>query len=482
MIDLRPVGYICGLLLCTLSVAMLLPMAADWNAGDPHWMTFVEAAAITGVCGATLAIACANAVGSGLTLKQSFLLATAVWVVLPLFGAIPFMLGAPRVGFLDALFESMSGMTTTGATVFENLESLPAGTLLWRSLLQWLGGLGIVILALIFLPVMKVGGMQFFRSEAFDTLGKVLPRATDISIALVEIYVVLTLVCAMAYGLSGMSPFDAVNHAMTTIATGGFATSDASFAAYGPLSQYACVVFMILSGLPFVRYIQLVNGTAMPLWRDVQVRAYLRWSGYLMLAVAVYRFATTGGEPETVVREVMFNTVSLASGTGYSSADVASWGTFALVVLMVGGFMGACTSSTGCSVKVFRYLILFEAIKTEVRRLNSPHLVQPIRYEGRPVGKDVIAAVIVFFTLFMATFAVLSVLLTLTGLETRTAVTAAWTAIGNIGPAFGPEVSASGALVAFPESAKWLMIAGMLLGRLELMSVLVLFMPRFWRT
>ena len=481
MIDVRPVGFICGILLCILAAVMLLPMLADLATGSPHWLVFVQTSAITFVCGASLALACANATGRGLTLHQSFLLATSVWVLLPVFGALPFLMGAPGASLTDALFEAMSGMTTTGTTVFQGLEHLPAGTLLWRSLLQWLGGLGIVIVALIFLPVMKVGGMQFFRSEAFDTLGKVLPRATDISLALVEIYLVLTLACAMAYWLLGMPAFEAVNHALTTIATGGFATSDASFGAYGPALQYAAVVFMLLGGLPFIRYIQIAQGSFAPMWRDLQVRAYLRWTAYIVTAIVAYR--TTQGDvlSEDLVRSVLFNTVSLFSGTGYGSADVGAWGSFALVLLMVAGFIGACTASTGCSVKVFRYLILLEAIRTEVRRLHSPHLVRPVRYDGRSVAPDVIAAVIVFFTLFLATFAALAVALSLTGLEIRTAITAAWTAIGNIGPAFGSEVSESGAVTDFPEVAKWLMIFGMLLGRLELLSVLVLFLPRFWR-
>ena len=481
MIDIRPVGYICGLLLCVLAAVMMLPMLADLLTGSEHWIVFAEAGAITFLCGACLALACANGATGGLTLHQSFILATSVWVVLPLFGALPFVFGAPGASFTDAFFEAMSGMTTTGSTVFERLEMLPAGTLLWRSLLQWLGGLGIIIVALIFLPVMKVGGMQFFRSEAFDTLGKVLPRATDISLALVEIYLVLTLACAASYWALGMLPFEAVNHALTTVATGGFATSDASFAAYGASVQYAAVVFMLLGGLPFIRYIQMAQGSFAPMWRDLQVRAYLRWTVYIVTVIVAYRTIQGDALSESLIRDVLFNTVSLFSGTGYGSADVGAWGAFALVMLMVAGFIGACTASTGCSVKVFRYLILLEAIRTEVRRLHSPHMVRPVRYDGRPVAPDVIAAVIVFFTLFLATFAALAVCLSLTGLEMRTAITAAWTSIGNIGPAFGAEVGESGAVTGFPAAAKWLMIFGMLLGRLELLSVLVLFLPRFWR-
>ena len=481
MPDLRPVGYIIGLLTAVLGLAMLVPMGADLLAGDPNGWSFLAASMITALSGVALALACASGTARGLTLRQSFLLATGTWMALPAFGMLPFILGAPGAGVTDALFEAMSGMTTTGTTVFTRLEDLPAGTLLWRSILQWLGGLGIVIVALIFLPVMKVGGMQHFRSEGFDTLGKVLPRALDISRGLVQVYVGLTALCAMVYVMLGMDGFEALNHAMTTIATGGFSTSDASFAQFGAGAQYAAVVFMILAGLPFVRFVQLAGGSFAPLWRDVQVRAYVRWSGYAIGAVVLYRLWQEGGALELTLRESAFNVVSLFSGTGYGTADASSWGAFPLLVVIVGGLIGACTASTTCSLKVFRYLVLFEAIKTQLRRIHSPNRVIPVRLGGRPLGEDVINSVIALFALFLFSFGLTAVMLSLTGLEMRTAITAAWTAICNIGPVFGPEVGATGAVDGFPTPAKWIMIFAMLLGRLELISVLVLLLPRFWR-
>ena len=481
MPDLRPVGFIIGLLTAVLGLAMLVPLAVDWAAGDPNWWSFLAASVLTVLSGAMVALACGGGRAQGLTLRQSFLLATGTWAALPAFGALPFVLGAPGAGWLDALFEAMSGMTTTGTTVFTGLDALPEGTLLWRSILQWLGGLGIVIVALIFLPVMKVGGMQHFRSEGFDTLGKVLPRALDISRALVQVYVALTALCALVYVAAGMGGFQALNHAMTTIATGGFSTSDASFAQFGPAAQYAALTFMIVSGFPFVRFVQLAGGSVRPLWRDVQVRAYVRWSFYAIAAVFAYRLWHEDGPVEQVLRETAFNVVSLWSGTGYGTADPSAWGGFPLVVVMVAGLIGACTASTGCSLKVFRYLVLFEAIKTQLRRIHSPNRVLPVRLGGRPLGEDVVNSVIALFALFLFTFGVTAVLLSLSGLAPRTAITAAWTAICNVGPAFGPEVGATGAVDGFPAAAKAVMIVAMLLGRLELLSVLVLLLPRFWR-
>ena len=481
MIDVRPVAYVIGLLVAAMGAFMLFPLALDYASGDAHWRAFFRASVICFVAGGALALASANGAGEGLTLQQIFLLTTGVWVAMPAFGALPLVLGAPGLSVTDALFESISGMTTTGTTVIEGIDALPLGTNLWRGILQWLGGLGIVIVAMLFLPVMKVGGMQFFRSEGFDTLGKVLPRAIDISSALIQIYVWLTVACAVTYFALGMSGFEAVVHALTTVSTGGFSTSDRSFGLFQGPAEYAAVVFMMLGSLPFIRFVQLAQGSLRPLMQDAQVRAYIRWNVYAIGAIVAYEITTRGIALEVVLRETAFNVVSTFSGTGFSSVDLSSWGPFPFVLLIVVGLIGGCTSSTGCSVKVFRYLILFEAIKVQIKRLHNPSSINPLRYDGRKVDPEVVNSVIVFFTLFILTFGLLSVALGLTGLSFKASVTASWTAVANIGPVFGPEVGVTGAVHAFPTSAKWLMMAGMLVGRLELLSVYVLFMRRFWR-
>lgn len=481
MPDLRPVAHIIGLMLMALGVMMLIPMGLALAEGDAGWAIFLQSAAISLLAGTFLAISTANAVSTGLTLRQSFLLTTLTWVVLPTFGALPFFLGPEGVRLVDALFEAVSGMTTTGTTIMVGLDGKPAAILVRRSILQWLGGLGIVIVALVFLPVMRVGGMQYFRAEGFDTLGKILPRVRDISVMLIEVYLALTVATAVAYGLAGMNGFDAVNHAMTTVATGGFSTRDASFADFPIGTHYVAVAAMWLSGLPFIRYIQLVNGEVRPLWSDVQVRAFLRWTLYAIALIAGYRLLTEGGQLEPVIRESAFTLVSLMTGTGYGAADITAWGDFVLLVVLVAGFIGACTASTGCSIKVFRYLVLFEAIKVQLRELIHPSRVAPIHLQGRRVEQEVITSVVVLFTAFVLGFGLLAVGLTLTGLEMRTAITAAWTAICNIGPAFGPGVGPTGAVSGFPDSAKWLMMLGMLAGRLEMVAVLVMLLPRFWR-
>jgi len=481
MLDLRPVGYVLGLLTIVLGAAMLFPMALDLADGNRNWQAFAVSSAVAIALGGSIALASANFDMRQMSVREAFLLTTAAWSVLPMVGAIPFLLGLPDVSLTDAYFEAVSGMTTTGSSVFPDIDGLPRGVNLWRGVLQWLGGLGIVIVALIFLPVMRVGGMQFFRSEGFDTLGKVLPRAIDISRGLLTAYVVLTLACAVSYGALGMDWYEATVHAMTTLATGGFSTTDDSFAAFAGPAEYAAVVFMILGAVPFIRFIQLANGEPSAMLRDVQVRAFVRWILYACAAVIGWRLVMLGHDLEPTVRESLFNVVTLFTGTGYSSADITTWGSFSFVVIFIVGLIGGCTASTGCSVKVFRYLVLKEALLTQLRLLASPRTVTMPRLGGRAIERDVIDSVITFTVLFFLTLAVSAVALSLTGLATQTAITAAWTSVANIGPAYGPEVSATGSMEGFPTAAKWIMIFCMLLGRLELLAVFVLFTAAFWR-
>lgn len=480
VIDLRPVGYVIGLLIVALGVAMLVPVVFDALAGDGQAPILFQISLLTMVTGGLVALACANGAGGNMTLQQIFLLTVGVWVALPLFGALPFIAGATQASFTDAMFEAVSGVTTTGATVFVGLDDLPIGINMWRVILHWLGGLGIVIVAMLFLPVMKVGGMQFFKSEGFDTLGKILPRAMDISSALIRIYVGMTIACVLTYNAMGMNGTDALMHALSTVSTGGFSSYDASFGVFsGPL-EYACVFFMLAATLPFIRYVQILHGHYTPIWRDQQIRAYLRWNLYAALAITVYHVWGDNVPVLDAFREGLFNVVSAFSGTGFVSTDLSQWDAFPILVIIMVGLIGGCTSSTGCSVKVFRYLILFEAIKVQIRRLRSPSAVIAVRYEGKVVTIDVLDSVILFFTMFLLTFGVLVVLLSLAGLDVRASITAAWTSIANVGPVFGAGVGATGALNEFPTSAKWIMIIGMLLGRLELLTVYVLLMPRFW--
>ncbi len=479
--DLRPVGYVIGLLVAVLGIAMLLPMLVDLAEARGHWMAFAQSATITIVLGAIISISCANGVREGLTIQQTFLLTTGVWLALPIFGALPFYFGATEARFVDAFFEAMSGLTTTGSTVLAGLEDLPKGLLLWRGILQWLGGIGIIVVAMVFLPELRVGGMQIFRTEAFDTFGKILPRATEIASRISVIYVALTLICALAYMASGMNAFDGTVHAMTTIATGGFANYDGSFAALPAASSYVATLFMILAALPFVRFVQLSAGTAQPLLRDTQIHVFLVTAFVIVALIALWNLWQQQNWSEDALRAALFNTVSLMTGTGYANADYMQWGGFAIAVLFFTGLIGGCAGSTACSIKVFRYQLLFASIKAQLQKTRSPHGIFVPRYAGRAVGDDVLNSVMSFFMFFIVTLGLISVALAMTGLDFVTSVSGAATALANIGPGFGDQIGPAGNFASLNDTAKWLLAATMLIGRLELMAVYVIFTVGFWR-
>ena len=481
MYDLRPIGYVIGLLVLVLGLTMLVPMGVDLYYQNGHWRAFLESAVLTVLPGAMLALAASSGGSKRLSIQQTFLLTTGVWLALPIFGAFPFIIGATDATFIDALFESMSGLTTTGSTVFIRLELLPEGLLFWRGMLQWFGGVGIIVVAMVFLPELRVGGMQIFKSEAFDTMGKILPRAGEIAQQISVIYLGLTVICSLTYVALGMPTFEAIVHSMTTVSTGGFSTSDASFGAFQGPMEYAAAVFMIRASLPFVRYVQILAGSARPLWVDTQVRAYLTTILILTIFFAVYRLAVNGDHLEHGFREAIFNVTSIISGTGYASVDYQEWGAIAVVVFFFIGLIGGCAGSTACSIKIFRYQLLMASISTQLRRLYAPHGIFEPRYEGRKVSEEVLSSVMAFFVMFFVSLGIVSMLLALTGLDFVTSVSGAATALANIGPGLGSEIGPAGSFTNLNDTAKWILTVAMLVGRLELMAVLVRFTTQFWR-
>lgn len=481
MIDLRPVGYVIGLMVLGLGAAMIAPALFDLFSNNADWRAFLISAVLTVLVGGALTLGSASRRDSRIAAEHAFLIVVFAWVLLPVFGALPFIFGAPQATPIDALFESVSGLTTTGSTIFANIDVLPPGIQLWRALLQWVGGVGIVIFAMLFLPMLQVGGMQIFRTEAFDTHGKMLPRVRSLAAAIAWIYIGLTAACALAYGAAGMGAFDALCHSMTTIATGGFANYDASFNAFGVGAQYVAILFMLLASLPFIQYVQFVSGEQSALLRDPQVRGFLivvavAWGLLLLGRIGV------GDEPlERTARQALFNMVSLLTGTGYSSADYNAWGPFAISVLFTVGLIGGCAGSTSCSVKIFRFQVLLAVAKAELQRLRRPSGVFTPRYHGHRIGPEVITSVLTFLAAFLLSLVLLAVALTWTGLDLATSISGAATALANVGPGFGGRIGPLGNFSTLPESAKSLLIIGMLLGRLELLSVLVILTPSFWR-
>ena len=470
-----------GIVLSSLALAMIVPAVVDVAANNPDWQVFAASAGVALFTGVAL-ILTNRAPAGELSVRQTFLLTTITWVVAAAFGALPFAFSDLNLSYSDAFFEAMSGITTTGSTVLAGLDSAPPGILLWRALLQWLGGIGIILIAVAFLPRLQVGGMQLFHTESSDPSGKVLPRVAQLATALGTIYVLITVICALGLWAAGMSPFEAVAHAMTTIATGGFSTSDSSIGHFdSAVIDWIITAFMILGSLPFVLYLEVMRRDSGPLLRDSQVRFFLATLLVLIALMTMWLVSSGGMGAGAAIRYASFNVVSIVTGTGYSTADYGQWGSFAVVSFLFFMFIGGCAGSTSCGIKIFRYQVLLATAGAQIKRLWQPHGVFVPHYNRKPIPESVSDAVTSFFFLFVFTFALIALGLTALGLDFVTAVSGAATAITNVGPALGEIIGPAGNFQALPDAAKWLLSAGMLLGRLELLTVLVLFTPRFWQ-
>tara|TARA_R110002020_G_scaffold87061_26_gene215149 strand:- start:635 stop:2092 length:1458 start_codon:yes stop_codon:yes gene_type:complete len=480
--EFRPVMLVTGALVATLGAAMLLPALVDLAANNDDWMIFTSAAMVTMLFGLGLFGANRGA-PKGLSTRQAMLMTVISWVALVAFGALPFHWSGIVPTYTDAFFESMSGLTTTGATVITGLDTAPPGLLFWRGLLQWLGGLGIIVMAIAVLPMLQIGGMQLFKAEAFDTAEKILPRATQISTSITLVFIAMTGICAIAYMAVGMAADDAVIHAMTTVATGGFSTKDDSIGFFNnPAVEWIAIIFMFLGSIPFLLYVQMMQGRFRTILADDQVKAFTGFlavailAGWMMAHFSEYHIGLEG------LRHSAFNVVSIVTGTGYASTDYGLWGSHATAFFFIIMFAGGCAGSTSCGIKIFRFQVLFEAVRQHISQVMYPNGVFRAHFNGKPIQDRVVSSVMSFFFLFMTSFVVLSILLRLSGLDTITALSGAGTALSNVGPGLGDIIGPSGNFQSLTDTQKWLLAGGMLLGRLELFTVLVLFLPRFWRS
>jgi trk system potassium uptake protein TrkH len=417
-----------------------------------------------------------------MNLRQAFVMTTLCWIMAAVFGAMPMAFSKLGLSYTDAFFEAMSGITTTGSTVISGLDAAPHGLLLWRALLQWLGGIGIVITALAVLPMLRVGGMQLFRTEGAEGQEQILPRAAAQITGVGLAYVGMTVVIGLALWLAGMTAFDAVIHAMTSISTGGFSTRDRSVGFYDTAAiEWVLIVAMILGSLPFIYYIDALRGRAGPMLRDRQVQWFFGIVGANVALIALWLWLTADQAPMRAFTLSAFHVVSLMTGTGYFTADFNKWGGLPLVMLMGLMFVGGCAGSTTSGIKVFRFQVAYEVARVQIARLLQPHGVFLPYFNRRPITDDVAIAVIGFFFAYVLCFVVLALALGVLGLDLLSSLSGAATAISNVGPGIGDVIGPLGTYGDLPDTAKWLLAAGMLLGRLELFTVLVLFMPSFWR-
>lgn len=479
----RPILLVIGILLGILSIAMLIPAILDVTQGNPDWSNFALSAFLTAFIGISLfLINQTQGETDHLSIRQAFLLTTLSWVSLAAFAALPFFFSEQNISFTDAFFESMSGLTTTGSTVLVGLDHMPPGILIWRAILQWLGGIGIIVMALAILPMLKIGGMQLFRTESSDRSDKILPKATQISGAIGSVYILFTALCTFALFTAGMSFFDAICHAMTTISTGGFSTHDASVSYFNSTSiEMIITVFMVMSSLPIVLYIQVFRGNPMAVIRDTQVQWFITIGFGALAVVFLWLYLHEGMPALYALRYTLFNVTSVITTTGFASADYATWGSFVVTFIFLLTVMGGCTGSTTGGIKIFRYQVLYETAKVQIRHLIHPHGVFRPTFNGKVLPETITSAVMSFFILFAFCFLVSATLLSFTGLDYITSMSAAATALANVGPGFGDIIGPSGNFATLSDPAKWLLSAAMLIGRLEIFTVLVLCIPYFWR-
>lgn len=481
MLDSRPILLAHGVLLSLLAIAMLVPMLVDFAWHNPDWKVFATSAFITGFSGGILYLTNRGYRGT-FNIRQAFLFTSSSYVLVTAFAALPFYLSSDAVNVTDAFFEAASGITTTGSTVFVGLDSMPPGLLLWRSLLNMLGGIGIVVLALAILPMLRIGGMQLFKTESSDTNEKTLPRTTQIAGAIAQVFVALMLLCTFCYWLAGMSGFDAINHAMTTVATGGFSTHDTSFAYFDSLViDWIAIVFMLSGSVPLILYFQMIRGKPLILFRQSQVQWLIIIIAVSVSMMSLWLQLSENMHPLTALHHATFNIVSVVSTTGFASMDYMQWGTFPVAMFFMLTVVGGCTGSTSGGIKVFRLQILFYTAHAQIKRLIQPHGVFVARYNGKPISEEIAASVMTFIVLFGLSFTVLSIALSLYGLDFLTCVSSAAQALANVGPGLGDVVGPAGNFSSLPDGAKWLLSVAMIVGRLELFTVLVLLAPAFWR-
>ncbi|MEE9314293.1 MAG: TrkH family potassium uptake protein [Rhizobiaceae bacterium] len=480
-IDPRPIILVIGVLLVMLGAAMMLPALVDMVFSHEDSWVFAMAGIFTMSTGAFMFLATRGS-GGGLNARQAFIMTVLVWVTLSAFGALPFYWSNLELSYTDAFFESISGLTTTGSTVFTGLDNMPPGILLWRGILQWLGGLGIIVMAVSVLPMLQIGGMQLFKVEAFETPEKILPRATQISGFITSIFLILTALCFVSYLAADMSILDAAVHAMTTVATGGFSTHDDSLGFFNSARVDAiATVFMIIGSLPFLLYVQALQGKITPLFNDGQVRSFLMLLGLTVFFAWVVEEAYGIRVGVEALRFALVNVTSILTGTGYATTAYDGWGPVAVAFFFFLMFIGGCAGSTSCGIKIFRFQVLFQNVKQHLSRIMYPHGIFTQKFNGRPISDDVTSAVMSFFFLYIASFAVSAMALSLVGLDPITALSGAGSAISNVGPGLGAIIGPAGNYQSLPDAAKWILCVTMLLGRLELFTLLVLLSPRFWR-
>ena len=477
----KTVFFIVGILLVILGIFMMIPYGVQLIY-DENSNSFFSSSVITIFIG-VLTVLSSLKRDNQLNLQQAFLFSTLSWVSIALFGSLPFLLSDINLSFSEAFFESMSGITTTGSTTIIDLDSTPKSILIWRAIMQWLGGIGIIVMATTVMPLLKVGGMQVFKTDTSDT-EKILPKTIEVAFAIIFIYTALTISCSFIYWTQGMNIFDSIAHSLTTLATGGFSTHNESIGFFESSGiELTAIIFIILGSIPFITYLKFVKGNRKIFYQDVQIKGFLYLLFISILIMFIYLFLNNS-EYHFLdnLRISSFNVLSILSGTGYVTDDFGLWGEFPLIFFIFLMFVGGCAGSTTCGIKVFRLQILFLFIGNQIKKLIYPNSIFIINYNEKKIEDNFINSVIIFIFSYLFLFLIISILLSISGLDFLSAISGAATSISNVGPGLGEMIGPNGNFSEVSNISKWILSFAMLLGRLEIFAVLVLFLPSFWRS
>ena len=480
MSNYKTVFFTLGVLQIILGISMIIPIVIQIIYGELD-SSFIGAGIIAIIFGILFFLANLDH-DKKLNLQQAFLLTSLSWLSIAIFGSLPFVFSSLQLSITDSLFESMSGITTTGSTIIINLNDSPKGILLWRALLQWLGGIGIIVMAITLMPIMNVGGMQLFKISSNDTSEKILPKSKEIALSLILIYSGLTFICSIFYKIFGMNYFDSITHAMTTIATGGFSNYNESIGYFNSATiEITAIIFIILGSIPFIAYIKFLNGNKRIFISDSQIRTFIKIIIVSIIILFLYLAFQNKNLSEINLRSISFNVVSILTGTGYVTQQFDNWGSFSLIFFLILMFIGGCAGSTACGIKIFRVQILYLFLVNQLKKIIYPRGIFVIKYDSNNVDDKFMSSIISFIYLYIIIFFFITALLSLSGLDFVTSISAAATSISNVGPGLGTIIGPNGNFSQLPDFSKWILSFGMILGRLELFAILVLFLPSFWQ-
>ena len=479
MSNYKTVFFTLGILQIILGISMVFPIIIQ-IIFDELDSSFIGASLITIIFGTLFFLSNLDH-DKKLSLQNAFLLTALSWLSIAVFSSLPFIFSNLNLSITDSFFESMSGITTTGSTIITDLNSSPKAILLWRALLQWLGGIGIIVMAITLMPIMNVGGMQLFKVSSSDASEKILPKTKEITLRLILIYLILTFLCSFFYNICGMKFFDSLTHSMTTIATGGFSNYNESIGYFNNIKiEIISMIFIILGSIPFIAYIKFLSGKKNIFYTDTQIKSFIKIIFYSILILFIYLTIFNKSFSDVSLRSISFNVISILTGTGYVTQNFDNWGSFPLIYFLILMFIGGCAGSTACGIKIFRVQILYLFLKNQLKKIIYPRGIFIIKYDNNNVNEKFMASIIAFIYLYIIIFFIITAMLTLSGLDFTTSISGAATSISNVGPGLGELIGPNGNFSQLPDFSKWILSFGMILGRLELFAILVLFLPSFW--